>query len=60
MSDSETPDISMEMGKCYKFEAITEEEIRTLTVPFNLVIICILLLMQDNIFDFLHFFFSFL
>ena len=59
MSDSKTPDINMEMGKCYKFEAMTEEEIRTLTVPFNPVIVCILLLMQDNILDFLHFFFFF-
>ena len=55
MSDSKTPDINMEMGKCYNFEAMTEEEIRTLTVSFNPVIVCILLMLQDNIFHFLHF-----
>lgn len=56
MSDSKTPDIDMEMSKCYSFEAMSEEEIRTLTVPFNPVIVCILLVLKDNIFDFLHFF----
>ena len=60
MSDSKTPDIDMEMNKCYSFEPMTDEYIRTLTVPFNLAIVCILLVMQDNIFDFFVLFFAFL
>ena len=52
MSDSKTPDVNMEMSKCYEFELMSPEEVRTLTVSFNPVIVCILLMVLDNIYFF--------
>lgn len=40
MSDEKTPDINVEMCKCYSFELMSEQELRESPVAFNPKIVC--------------------